>query len=608
MDAALFDEVFSALIGPVLIVDLASMSVIRANAAAEELYFYPPATLRGTPLIRMAADPVRAGDFLRQRRSFVPLRYVRRRDGVHVPVEMRVRYIERNDESIAVVALRELSDRMQEHLRDATQEQRYRAVFEAAPFPILIVAANGQIVDGNPCAVALYGYSRETWATLMLAELIPENPSIGTQLVFARPTRIAAMAHQRNDGSRFIAETTISYLRLEQKAHAILMVHDVTEAHQTLSRLQTAEERWRFALEGANDEVWDWHVARDEIEMASQARGKGVSPEPGGSHEAEWMARVHPEDQPAVRRELDRALHGETDLFASEFRLLDADRGYRWRAARGKVTHRDLQGCPQRMIGTFRDVHDQRLLAEQARLREIELTHAGRLILLGEMASVMAHEINQPLTALNNFSTLCLRRLEDLSSTEAERVREPLGLIRDQARRAGEIVHRVRGFVRKGSPRPDDIDLNALIRRMLDMTAFELGANRIKVILEFDQELPDVRADRLQIEQVVLNLIRNAVDAMREVDRERRLTIVTRRSKGFGVEVAVRDAGPGIRAEDRETVFELFRTSKPDGLGLGLAICRSIIEAHGGLLKVESSSAQGVEFVFALPVQEGRHG
>lgn len=604
MDAALFDEVFDALIGPVLIVELAGLTVLRANAAAEDLYLYPPGTLTGTALTRLAADPARAGDFLRQHKSFVPLRYVKRSDGQHVPVEMRVRYMERDGEAIVVLALHELTQRMQEQQRDATQEQKYRAVFEAAPYPILIVASNGQIVDGNPCAVALYGYSRDAWAALSLAQLIPDNPSLGAQLVFARPTRLAAMAHQRIDGSRFVAETTISYLRLDQQAHAILMVDDVTEAHETLLRLQAAEERWRFALEGADDEVWDWHVVRGEVEISSHTKSAAVPSEPSRTHEAEWMARVHPEDQLVVRMALDRALQGETELFSIEFRLVDAERGYRWRAARGKVVSRDLEGRAQRMIGTFRDVHDQRLQAEQARLRETELTHAGRLILLGEMASVLAHEINQPLTALNNFSTLCLRRLERLPRAEAESIREPLGLIRDQARRAGEIVHRVRGFVRKGSPRPSDIDLNALILRMLNMTSFELRAHSVKPVLELDDALPDVRADRLQMEQVVVNLIRNAVDAMREIDRPRRLTISTRRSSSFGVEVAVGDVGPGIDEEDRDRVFELFRTTKPDGLGLGLSICRSIIEAHGGLLRVESGRPQGVEFVFALPVQE----
>lgn len=605
----LFEDVFRTLIGPVLIVDLKSLLIIKANTAAEELYLGPPGSMTNLHLSELAADPARTGDFLLQRRSFVPLRYVKRQDGKHIPVEIRIRYREDPGHPLAILAVHELADRMQERQRDTALERKYRAVFEAAPYPIILATANGSVVDGNPCAVELYGHARDTWQTLSLAELIPDQPLLGAEPLFSRPTFIAATPHLRADGSTFIAETTISYLRLSQQLHAILVVQDVTDARETLARLKAAEERWRFALEGADDEVWDWHITQGELEVShglphpAKKRNLVVR-----RREAAWMGRVHPEDQPAVREALERTLLGEDGLFSIEFRLADGGGGYRWNSVRGKIMSRDEHGQPTRMIGTFRDVHDLRLRMEKTRRQESELAHAGRLIMLGEMASVLAHEINQPLTALNNFSSLCLRRLEGMSVTDATLVRQPLEMIRAQAQRAGEIIHRVRGFVRKGTPRPTALDLNALVQRMLEMTEFEIRSQGVRVVLDLDEKLPDVCADRIQLEQVIVNLIRNALDAMREIEHERVLTVSTALTPPLGVEVRVTDVGPGFSGTEQHQVFELFRTTKPDGLGLGLSICRSIIEAHGGELRVEAGRESGAELVFGLPIssEDGR--
>ncbi len=605
LNQALFDDIFQALIGPVMLVSLSNLVVIRANAAAEGLYGYGHGKMAGISLTEIAADISRAGDFLLHRRSFVPLRYVRRSDGLHIPVEIRVRYTDTDGHQLAVLALRELTEQMQTRQRDSALELQYRAVFEAAPYPIVLLASNGTVIKANPCATELYGYGDTAWTNLSLAELIPSERSRSNQPLFARPTFIGATEHLRADGTTFLAEATLSYLRLNQHTHAIMIVNDVTEAHTTLERLRAAEERWRFALEGAEDEVWDWDISRAELETSSRQHLKIESPGRQREHDAKWMGRVHPEDRTSVRNALDACLRGHTPLFSTEFRLVDAGGNFRWNAARGKVMSRDDSGKPARMIGTFRDIHDIKLRAEISRRQQNELAHAGRLILLGEMASVLAHELNQPLTALNNFSTLCLQGLTTLPETQAAPLRKPLEMIRDQARRAGEIVHRVRGFVRKGVPKLSNLDIKTLVLRVLEMTEFEIRELGIQVRTDFDLELPSVSADRVQIEQVMVNLIKNALDAMRDNAVERTLTISTRRLNAQSAEIRVGDNGTGFSPDQRTQAFELFRTSKPDGLGLGLSICRSIVEAHGGQLYIECNTECGPEngtvLIFDLP-------
>lgn len=599
----LFDDIFEALVGPVLIVDLERLTVIRANFAAEALFGYAHGSMTGLALKELAADAQRAGDFLVQRRSFVPLRYIRRSDGLHVPVEIRIRYTESGDQAIAVAAYRESATQLQTRQRDNALELQYQALFEAAPYPIVLLSGTGTVLKANPCATALYGHGESSWSSLSLAELIPSlKPRVG-QLFTARPTFIHATEHLRADGSYFMAESTLSYLRLNQHAHAIMIVRDVTEQHATLLQLRAAEERWRFALEGADDEVWDWDVPKGKVETSSYLHGAPV----GGDtlrqeKDAQWMNRVHPEDRSAVRQALDACLRGNTPLFSAEFRLSDTAGQFRWNAARGKVMLRDESGKPRRMIGTFRDIHEIKLRAELGRRQQNELAHAGRLILLGEMASMLAHELNQPLTALNNFSSLCLQGLAKIPEPEATPLRRPLEMIRDQARRAGDIIHRVRGFVRKGTPRMSALDLNALILRVLEMTEFEIRESGIQVCTSLEPALPYVMADRVQIEQVVVNLIKNGLDAMKGTPENRRLTVISRRLDSQQAEVRVRDEGIGFQPGERDLAFELFRTSKPDGLGLGLSICRSIIEAHRGQLYIDSPAQGGAELVFHLPL------
>lgn len=235
---------------------------------------------------------------------------------------------------------------------------------------------------------------------------------------------------------------------------------------------------------------------------------------------------------------------------------------------------------------------------EEARRHREDMEHGARLALLGEMASSLAHEINQPLAAIANYASGCERRLA--AGTDPEGVAEAVHRITGQAERAAGIVKRMRAFVRKRVPEPQLLDLNEPVREALGLFQATAARRGVTISSHLAETLPPVRADRVQMEQVVLNLLKNAADAMAE--QPRRVLSVATSAIGTGVAVAVSDSGPGLSEEAQRHLFEPFFTTKADGLGLGLSLSRSIVEAHGGHLSAENRPDQGACFRFTIPI------
>ena len=380
---------------------------------------------------------------------------------------------------------------------------------------------------------------------------------------------------------------------------------DIGGARAKLDNLQKSERLWRFALEGHGDARWDWNVCSGEIYVSASFRSIiglcGNRPVRGNDI---WPERLHPADLRRAMAVFDAHIRGQEAIADVEFRVLCEDGSYRWVAVRGKVMERNASGKALRMTGTVRDVHDRYLAIEREKRREQELARAGRLIQMGEMATALAHELNQPLTVIRNFSALVLRRLDAVGAL-ADPFREPLQMIAQQALRAGEIVHRVRGFVRKGRPVTSPVTIGEAVRSVVRSMQPDLRANNIRVVLDMADGLPPVLADHVQLEQVLTNLIRNAIDAMSTLDGDRSLRISASPTADGWVELAVADRGPGLAEAILADPFVPFLTTKSDGVGLGLPICRTIIENHGGRLWIERTGPEGTTFCFTLPALAG---
>lgn len=255
-----------------------------------------------------------------------------------------------------------------------------------------------------------------------------------------------------------------------------------------------------------------------------------------------------------------------------------------------------------------REAAERRRAEAEARERQAELAHVHRLNTMGEMASGFAHELNQPLAAIVNYAKGTVRRLRQ-GAMAADELLPVLEQVATQAERAAAIIRRIRAFIRKEEPRHAALDLNKAIRDTIDLMTAEAGRQGVRLVLDLAEPLPLVSADVIQLEQVIVNLVRNAIEAMADAGTPaRRVTLTTARAASGAVEVAVADTGPGLPEAGRDRLFDPFFTTKADGLGLGLSISQSIVEAHGGRLTAETGPSGGAIFRFTLPVaKEARH-
>ncbi len=297
--------------------------------------------------------------------------------------------------------------------------------------------------------------------------------------------------------------------------------------------------------------------------------------------------------------EIDRMRHArETGSWRGEYRQLRKDGSSFWaETVISLVT--DESGAPCGFIGIDRDITDRRGAQDKAQQLHDQLAHVARVSTLGEMAAGLAHELSQPLTVILSNTRGCVEAITEGIGPEAI-----IGRLRsaaDAAERSAAIIQRLWSLVSKGQPQRSPVDPNELINEILVLISSELRQHDVRLRCDLADALPPVKVDRIQIQQVLLNLIRNACEAMHDTCLEARLvTISTTLTAAGQVRVAVCDAGPGIPDDVIEQIFEPFFTTKPQGLGMGLAISRSIIEAHGSQLTAERTECQGTTIAFTL--------
>ena len=267
---------------------------------------------------------------------------------------------------------------------------------------------------------------------------------------------------------------------------------------------------------------------------------------------------------------------------------------------------RDEEGNPVAVLETNNDITERKRAEEALQRVQSELAHVSRVMTLGELTASIAHEVNQPLAAIVTNSNACLRWLGGATPNLAE-ARQAVERIIKDGYRASEVISRVRSLVKKAPPRNDLVDLNKVIVEVLALAQNEARRNRVFMKRELASDLPPVIGDRVQLQQVILNLIMNGLEAMAKVNEgARELTVSSSKDESDNLIVAVRDSGVGLDQADLERVFDAFFTTKPEGMGMGLAICRTIIESHGGRLWATANSPSGAVFQFTLPTAAKR--
>src|SRR6266508_2628031 len=375
---------------------------------------------------------------------------------------------------------------------------------------------------------------------------------------------------------------------------------------QIENALRESEQRFRQMAENVKEAFWMTDAEFTRVIYVNPAYEEiwGLSCESLYADPRSFLEVVHPDDRDRVNAALETQVRDKVFEEEEEFRVIHPDGSVR-RIGDRALPILDQTGHVYRIVRVGRDITKRARSEERARQREAELAHVVRLGTMGEMAAFFAHEVTQPLSAIANYTRGCVRRLRAGIGNREELV-AAMEQVYGQAERAGEIIRRLRSFARKQEPRLSIVNVNDLVQDVVSFVGAEARDKGITIRMELGDPMDPVMADRIQIEQVMLNLVRNAIESMNDNNSTRReLTVRTCMTTRTGVEVTVSDTGRGLAPDAAERVFEPFFTTKPNGMGMGLSISRSIIETHGGRLCATPAPEGGAVFTFSLPALSG---
>jgi PAS domain S-box-containing protein len=375
---------------------------------------------------------------------------------------------------------------------------------------------------------------------------------------------------------------------------------DVSEQKETERKLRESDERFRLAAKATSDAMWDWEISKGQVWRGDGYQSLfGYRADEIGPNFEWWFERVHPDDREAVTKQMPLPGGSDSQQCAIEYRFRRVDGTYADVFDRGFVMYA-ADGTPTRMIGVVTDVSERRRAEEVAHMQRAELAHIARVRTMGEIASGLAHELNQPLTAISNYAASCVQALASGSPDSNEKVLAWIEKIAANTDRAGQMIRRLRGFTRKSEPCRSTVEINELVQEVLELMEAETRSQGVKIRWQ-PTAVVHAAVDRIQVQQVLVNLLHNAYEAMVPLPIAERHAIISSDVVDRMVRLSVEDSGVGIPAEQLPRVFDAFYTNKPNGVGIGLAISRSIVEDHGGRLWVEPNPKQGVTFRFTLP-------
>jgi two-component system, LuxR family, sensor kinase FixL len=492
----------------------------------------------------------------------------------------------------------------QTELRES--ESRFRNIADAAPVLIWVAGVDKLCTFFNKPWLDFTGRSAEQelgngWAEGVHRDDLQNclqvyNSAFDGQQPFVMQYRL-----RRHDGEyRWISDQGVPRYDEQGKFGGYIgSCVDVTELMTKDEALRQSEERMRLAAAAVNLGIWEWDLATNEIWATNARRAVLGWPSTGKVTFEDFMFRVHPEDSGRVRQTINEAIRDAKE-YESEYRLVLPDGIVRWISTRGSV-HFDDAGKPARLLGINIDITARKQAELDAQRDRAELSHLSRVALIGEMSASIAHELNQPLAGILS-NAAAGQRFIDKGDVDLREISELLGDIIADGRRASDVMHGIRAMVKKEQVARHSVDLNEVVMDAVHMLSPDAVLRSCQVETSLDASLSAIEGDPVQLQQVLLNLVINAFDAMRDTPTPRRKVVIATQSNGDGaVCTSVRDYGGGISEEMRDRVFDPFFTTKNEGLGMGLAIVRSIVESHGGTIKIENADGGGAQFEFVLP-------
>ena len=485
-----------------------------------------------------------------------------------------------------------------------TQEQSvawWKAVIDTAVDGIVTLDEMGRIRSFNRACEALFGYAAAEVLDRNLRMLIPELAPEQQDGCPAAGERRAGIGRHvegcRADGSIFPMHLSVSEIPAPDGGHHFLgILHDITEQHAVEHELRETAERLRSILALVPDAIViiDEHGLIEVFAAAAERLFGWTAAEVRGRNVSMLMPPPYHEQHDSYLRRY---------LETGERRIIGIGRIVVGRRRDGSTFPMELAvgemsvGGRRLFTGFVRDLTEHQLAEKRLQTLQSELLHVSRLSAMGEMAAALAHELNQPLTAVINWTQAAVRLLEqpDSQAKALEFMEKAIG----QANRAGQIIRRLRNFIGKGESEHSLEDINKTVEEASALALVGAQEHGVRATLELGADLPPVLIDKVQIQQVLINLVRNAREALTTVER-RVLIISTAALEDGAVEVRVADSGPGLAPEVAAQLFQPFVTTKEKGMGIGLSISRSIIDNHGGRLQATPNPGGGVVFSFTL--------
>ena len=464
-------------------------------------------------------------------------------------------------------------------------------LLQSDPLPMMLVDASGQPMFRNRALLALASDAQG------LAAWLPHNHA---ELVAAAAQQRRAIEDVHNRcGERHLLW---SYIPLVETAQVWVRGRDATRWLQHQQDATVARRLYHLLIETTTDLI-SRHRPDGRFIDASPASWNmlGVWPEQLRGERLDSL--FHPQEREALQTRFRSALEQDGYLTYS-YRIRHASGEYRWFETASRAIRETYTGEVVEVISVSRDITERLQSEEHNRRLRDELAHAARLATLGELASGIAHELNQPLAAILNYAGASQRYLTQLGSSEpeAERVEHGLARISEQAEHAASVIRRLRGFLRKGARRLQLVDASALAHEAVGLCAWEASQHQVQIIEHADAGLPRLQVDPILLQQVLLNLLRNAIDANRERHPEHASQVQLRIVAQDGqICIDVIDQGAGVSAEARAQLFVPFYTSKADGLGLGLSMSQGIVEGFGGSLDALPAESGGLCLRCLLP-------
>jgi PAS domain S-box-containing protein len=381
----------------------------------------------------------------------------------------------------------------------------------------------------------------------------------------------------------------------------LLLGASIDEARGATRTVRESEERMAFAAASGDLGLWQYYARSGEFWMTEHCRAMlGFSESVALTRDA-LLDVVHPEDRSIAAEALGNSFEHQ-DIRNFDFRIVLPDGEMRWISGNCRA-ERDETGRAAELTGIIRDSTERIASQQQAELQRRELAHLTRVAVMGELSGAIAHELNQPLTAILANAQAARKMLAQQTPNLAE-IAEALNDIVQDDSRAGDVISRLRSLMKKGTGRIDTISLNTLVESTVQLLHSELVSRHVRVTADLRHDLPRVTGDSVELQQVIINLMMNAMEAMSSTAGPQRLVRVKTRSNGHEtVEVSIEDRGGGIGATDEARLFEPFFTTKDHGLGLGLSICSNIIRSHRGELDIVNNAHGGATATFTLPRQ-----